>query len=76
VRGYSLSFEWGKAADPDVIRKALNDNPAVKAVLVTHNETSTGVTNDMEAISKVINEFDKLILVDAVSSMSSIDFRR
>lgn len=69
-----LSFEWGKAADPDAVRKALQDNPAVKAVLVTHNETSTGVTNDLAAISKVINEFDKLILVDAVSSMSSIDF--
>ncbi len=69
-----LSFEWGKAADPDAVRKALQDNPAVKAVLVTHNETSTGVTNDVEAISKVIKEFDKLILVDAVSSMSSIDF--
>jgi aspartate aminotransferase-like enzyme len=69
-----LNFEWGKAADPEAIRKALNDDPAVKAVLVTHNETSTGVTNDMAAISKVVKEFDKLLLVDAVSSMSSIDF--
>jgi aspartate aminotransferase-like enzyme len=63
-----LNFEWGKAADPEAVRKALNDNPAVKAVLVTHNETSTGVTNDMAAISKVVKE------VDAVSSMSSINF--
>ncbi len=69
-----VNFEWGKAADPDVIRKALNDNPAVKAVLVTHNETSTGVTNDLAAISRVVKEFDKLLLVDAVSSMSSINF--
>ncbi len=68
-----LSFEWGKAANIDDIRKALNDNPAVKAVLVTHNETSTGVTNDLGAISKVVKEFDKLLLVDAVSSMSSIN---
>ncbi|MFA5628933.1 MAG: alanine--glyoxylate aminotransferase family protein [Dehalococcoidales bacterium] len=68
-----LSFEWGTAADPDAIRKALNDNPSVKAVLVTHNETSTGVTNDLESISKVVKEFDKLIIVDAVSSMSSIN---
>ena len=43
-------------------------------MLVTHNETSTGVTNDLEAISKVVKEFDKLLLVDAVSSMSSINF--
>jgi aspartate aminotransferase-like enzyme len=68
-----LNFEWGKAADPEEIRKALKNNPDAKAVLVTHNETSTAVTNDIQAISKVVKEFDKLILVDAVSSMSSID---
>ncbi|HAS05184.1 MAG TPA: aminotransferase [Dehalococcoidia bacterium] len=69
-----LSFEWGKAAELEAIRKALNENPTVKAVLVTHNETSTGVTNDLESISKLVKEFDKLLLVDAVSSMSSINF--
>ncbi|MDD4873698.1 MAG: alanine--glyoxylate aminotransferase family protein [Dehalococcoidales bacterium] len=68
-----LNFEWGKAADVKEIRKVLDNNPAVKAVLVTHNETSTGVTNDLEAISKVVKEFDKLLLIDAVSSMSSIN---
>jgi len=68
-----LQFEWGKAADADAVRKALQDNPEVKAVLVTHNETSTGVTNDLEAISSVVKEFDKLLLVDAVSSLGSIN---
>ena len=65
-------FALGQAADPDVVRKALNDNPSIKAVLVTHNETSTGVTNDLAAISRVVNEFDKLLLVDAVSSLGCI----
>jgi aspartate aminotransferase-like enzyme len=68
-----LAFEWGHPADPDAIRDALRSTPQVKAVLVTHNETSTGVTNDLAAISKVVKEFDKLILVDGVSSVSSID---
>jgi len=45
----------------------------VKAVLVTHNETSTGVTNDLAQISAVAKQFDKLLLVDAISSLSSID---
>jgi len=67
-----LSFEWGKAADIDEIRKALNKEPGIKAVLVTHNETSTGVTNDLEQISAVVKEFDKLLLVDAISSLGSI----
>jgi aspartate aminotransferase-like enzyme len=68
-----LRFEWGKAADPDAIRQALKAEPKVKAVLVTHNETSTGVTNDLETISSVVKEFDKLLLVDAISSLGSIN---
>ncbi len=68
-----LTFEWGKAADVDAIRKALQDDPQIKAVLVTHNETSTGVTNDLASISSVVKEFDKLLLVDAISSLGSIN---
>lgn len=68
-----LNFEWGRAAEPDAVRKALQEDPAIKAVLLTHNETSTGVTNDLESLAKVVREFDKLMLVDAISSMGSID---
>jgi len=68
-----LAFEWGHPADPEAIRGTLKADPSIKAVLVTHNETSTGVTNDLESISKVVKEFDKLILVDGVSSIGSID---
>jgi aspartate aminotransferase-like enzyme len=68
-----IKFEMGTAADPDKIRQALKADPKIKAVLVTHNETSTGVTNNLAAVSAAIKEFDKLIIVDAVSSMSSID---
>jgi aspartate aminotransferase-like enzyme len=68
-----LDFEWGKAADADAVRRALNTEPEVKAVLVTHNETSTGVTNDLASISSVVKEFDKLLLVDAISGLGSID---
>ena len=68
-----LEFPWGNAADIDTIRSALNEDPEIKAVLVTHNETSTGVTNDLETISQVVKgEFDKLLLVDAVSSLGCI----
>lgn len=70
-----LKFEWGTAVDPDGVRQALKADPKIKAVLVTHNETSTGVTNDVQAIAAVINEFDKLILVDAISSLGCIDLQ-
>lgn len=68
-----LAYEWGQAADPGDVKKALKDNPDVKAVLVTHNETSTGITNPLGEIAAAVKAAGKLILVDAVSSLSSIN---
>ena len=69
----TLSFPFGEAIDLDILRKSLQDNPDTKAVTVTHNETSTGVTNDLEAVAGVVKgEFDKLLLVDGISSVASI----
>ena len=68
-----LNFELGKPLDPAAVDKALKTDGDIKAVLVTHNETSTGMTNDIGKISAVINEFDKLLLVDAISSLGCID---
>lgn len=67
-----LPYEWGQAARPDDIRKAIDEDPGIRAVLVTHNETSTGVTNPLEEIARVVKELDKLLLVDAVSSLGAI----
>ncbi len=69
-----LSFAQGTAADPQQIADALKKDASYKAVMVTHNETSTGVTNDLEAIAKAIRSVrpDILILVDAISSLGSI----
>ena len=68
-----LEFEWGEPVDPQAVRRALVGDPGIKAVLVTHNETSTGVTHPLEEIAKVVKgEFDKLLLVDAVSSLACI----
>ena len=68
-----LDFEWGQPVDADKLRGALKANPQVKTVLVTHNETSTGITNEMVSISKVVKEFDKLLVVDAISSLGCIN---
>ena len=68
-----LKFAYGSAADPDKLRAVLQENADVKAVLVTHNETSTGIANDLEALAKVVKvEFSKLLLVDGISSVCSI----
>ena len=65
-----VKFERGKPADPDVLKAELKKGP-VKAVLLQHNETSTGVLNDVQALAKVVreNQPDALIIVDAVSGL-------
>jgi len=68
-----LDFPWGQPADPAAIQAQLAAHPQIKAVLVTHNETSTGVTNDLESISQAVRGFDKLLVVDAISSVGSLD---
>ncbi|MDP2952714.1 MAG: alanine--glyoxylate aminotransferase family protein [Chloroflexota bacterium] len=68
-----LDFEWGRPVEPEALRSALKADPAIKAVLITHNETSTGITNDLATLSSIVREFDKLLLVDAISSISCID---
>ena len=68
-----ISFEWGKAVDLDTVEKELKANGDIKAVLATHNETSTGMTNRLGDISAVVKKFDKLLLVDAISSLGCIN---
>ena len=68
-----LNFEWGKPVDLDVIAKALRADGDIKAVLATHNETSTGMTNRLGDISAAVKKFDKLLLVDAISSLGCIN---
>ena len=68
-----LKFAEGKGVDPNLIRESLVKNPNIKAVLVVHNETSTGVTNPLPEIAKIVKtEFNKLLLVDGISSVGSI----
>ena len=68
----SCEFEWGTAADPRVIQRLLEEHPNAKAVLTTHNETATGVTNDIETIGRIVADHGKLFVVDAVSSMAAL----
>jgi aspartate aminotransferase-like enzyme len=70
-----LDSAWGTANDPDALRDHLRSRrTSYDGITLTHNETSTGVTNDLATLAKVIREEspDTLILVDAVSSLGGI----
>ncbi len=72
-----IEFPWGQAAKTEVVLERLAGIANLRGVLVTHNETSTGVTNDLQALASAIRQQhpDVLIAVDAVSSLSCVDLR-
>jgi len=70
----TLNTELGKGIEPEALEKALKEDPDVKAVLLTHNETSTGVTNNLKELAPIVKEKEeRLLIVDAVSSLGAID---
>jgi len=68
-----------RGVDPQAVEALLRADPGheIKALLVVHNETSTGVTTDLEAIGRVVRDsgHPALLMVDAVSSLASIELR-
>ncbi|HET9493594.1 MAG TPA: alanine--glyoxylate aminotransferase family protein [Chloroflexia bacterium] len=76
LRVTRLVSPWGQAADLDALRGALARTHSAKGVLLTHNETSTGVQNDVEAVSRLLDArlgLRPLLVVDAISSMGAVD---
>ncbi|RMF26421.1 MAG: alanine--glyoxylate aminotransferase family protein [Cyanobacteria bacterium J083] len=71
-----ISAEWGQPLDPTEFQSQLeaDKDKTIKAVIVTHSETSTGVLNDLAAINThVKNHGQALIIVDAVTSLGAIN---
>ncbi|MEO8592854.1 MAG: aminotransferase class V-fold PLP-dependent enzyme [Candidatus Solibacter sp.] len=71
--------DWKSGVDPDVLEARLSEDRGhmIRAVLVVHNETSTGVTSRVAEIRRVMERVGHpaLLMVDAVSSLGSIDLR-
>jgi aspartate aminotransferase-like enzyme len=69
-----IDFPWGQAADAHLVEESLKGAAPYKGVLITHNETSTGVTNDLETLAATIRRVNPqtLIAVDAVSSLGCV----
>lgn len=70
----ALEFEWGKAVDPDGVAAAM-DRADYRAVTVAHNETSTGLTNPLPDIARVVRDRGALLIVDGITSVGGIDVR-
>jgi alanine-glyoxylate transaminase / serine-glyoxylate transaminase / serine-pyruvate transaminase len=74
-----IAGDWRHGVDANVIEAKLREDKAhaIKAVCVVHNETSTGVTSDINATRRAIDKaaHPALLLVDTISSIGSVDYR-
>lgn len=86
LRVVRVPSAWGEPVDLAALQRAIEAGPGtgISGVLVTHNETSTGVQNDVEAIGQVMRDVagkpgklgktpTPLLLVDCISSMGAVD---
>jgi aspartate aminotransferase-like enzyme len=71
-----VTGEWGQPLDPALFAEKLqaDTQKQIKAVIITHSETSTGVLNDLESINRHVKEHgEALMIVDAVTSLGAVN---
>ncbi|KAB1228018.1 Serine--glyoxylate aminotransferase [Morella rubra] len=74
-----VESEWGQGANLDILASKLAADTArtIKAICIVHNETATGVTNNLAKVRRILDDYrhPALFLVDGVSSICALDFR-
>jgi alanine-glyoxylate transaminase/serine-glyoxylate transaminase/serine-pyruvate transaminase len=68
----TVKGEWGKVISKEDVKEALS-NSAAEVVAIVHAETSTGVLQPLKEIKKIVDEYDALLLVDAVTSLGGCE---
>jgi aspartate aminotransferase-like enzyme len=73
---HRLDVEWGSPADPDEVAAHLASHEPYRAVLLTHNETSTGVANSLRELAAAVRAApgEPLVLVDGISGLGAMPF--
>lgn len=80
IRPWVVKAPWGKHVDPDDVRTSLREwipqaqraGQPIRALVMVHHETSTGVLNPLREIAAVAHEFDLPLIVDAVASLGGV----
>jgi aspartate aminotransferase-like enzyme len=68
----SLEFDWGRHADPSIIKEKL-ERGKYKALTLVHVDTATGIANPIKEVGEVVKNFDTLYIVDTVCSMGGVE---
>ena len=71
-----FEVEWGQSASPDSLRAHLQRTDPYRAILITHNETSTGVANPLRELADVVHGApgEPLLIVDGISGLGAMPF--
>ncbi len=70
-----MDIPWGESATVEMLKDALKKHPEVKAVCLTHSETSTGALADIQALAEVVKSHGALCIVDGITSIGVHEFR-
>lgn len=71
-----IRVEWGRAVDPEEVRRSLSKDSSIKAVYIQASESSTGVAHDTRAIAALVRSYpETLMVVDAISALGALDLR-
>ena len=70
-----IEADWGRIIEPEQVEEALKANPGAKLVAIVHGETSTGILQPLEEISRIVHAHGALLLVDAVTSLAGCELR-
>lgn len=70
-----IAYPLGKQANPEDVKKFLDENPDTKAVFMQQNETSSAILNDVESIAKVVRDYEALLIVDSVSGLGVTEMK-
>lgn len=76
IEAIPLDVPWGTAVTPAQLKKALDENPGVKAVFTTLSETSTGIVTDLKALGELMRNYDAVLVTDAVSGLGAHELRQ
>jgi aspartate aminotransferase-like enzyme len=71
---HALDVEWGGALDADRVAARLKQR-AYRAVVMVHNESSTGVAYDVAAVGAVVRDTPALLIVDSVSGLAGVEMK-
>jgi serine---pyruvate transaminase len=76
IEAEEVCVEWGEAVDPGEIAMRLRRRKDIRAVFVTHSETSTGVAQDVKEIARTVKECsDAIVVVDGITSIGALEMR-